>query len=66
MTLRLVNIGESKAVTILDDLMCSTERLIVAPYAKLREVHIKITSIEDTPEENVQAISPLCEEIYRR
>ncbi len=65
-TLRLVNIGESKAVTILDDLMCSTERLIVAPYAKLREVHIKITSIEDTPEENVQAISPLCEEIYRR
>lgn len=65
-TLRLVNIGESKAVTILDDLMCSTEHLIVAPYAKLREVHIKITSIEDTPEENVQAISPLCEEIYRR
>lgn len=65
-TLRMVDIGESKAVTILDDLMCSTERLIVAPYAKLREVHIKITSIESTPEENARVIAPLCQEIQRR
>jgi nicotinamide-nucleotide amidase len=65
-TFRMIDIGESKAVTILDDLMGSSERLIVAPYAKLREVHIKVTSIEDTSKENEAAIQPIRDEIYRR
>jgi nicotinamide-nucleotide amidase len=65
-TFRLIDIGESKAVTILDDLMGASERLIVAPYAKLREVHIKVTSIEDTAKENEAAIQPIRDEIYRR
>jgi nicotinamide-nucleotide amidase len=62
----MIDIGESKAVTILDDLMGASDRLIVAPYAKLREVHIKVTSIEDTAKENEAAIQPIRDEIYRR
>ncbi len=65
-TFRMIDIGESKAVTILDDLMGASDRLIVAPYAKLREVHIKVTSIEDTAKENEAAIQPIRDEIYRR
>ena len=65
-TFRLINIGESKAVTILDDLMGASKNLIVAPYAKLREVHIKITSIEDSLEQNQKAIQPIRDEIYTR
>ncbi len=44
-TYRLVNIGESAAVTVLDDIMVSTDEFILAPYAKLREVHLKATAI---------------------
>jgi nicotinamide-nucleotide amidase len=44
-TFKLVNIGESTAVTILDDIMEASEDFILAPYAKMREVHIKATAI---------------------
>ncbi len=45
-TFKMIGIGESQAVTIIDDIIQAGERFIVAPYAKLREVHIKVTSIE--------------------
>ncbi len=44
-TFKLINIGESQAVTILDDLMTYSESFILAPYAKLGEVHLKATAI---------------------
>ncbi len=44
-TFKLINIGESNAVTILDDIMEASEDFILAPYAKLREVHLKATAI---------------------
>jgi nicotinamide-nucleotide amidase len=44
-TFKLLHIGESHAVTILDDLMEASEDFILAPYAKLSEVHIKATAI---------------------
>lgn len=50
-TFRLINIGESTAVTILDDLMTFSESFILAPYAKLNEVHLKATAIGDNETE---------------
>ena len=44
-TYKLINIGESDAVTILDDIMEASEDFILAPYAKLKEVHLKATAI---------------------
>lgn len=44
-TYKLVNIGESAAVTIIDDIMNSEGKHILAPYAKLSEVHLKATAI---------------------
>ncbi len=44
-TFKLVNIGESQAVTVLDDMMTYSETFILAPYAKLGEVHLKATAI---------------------
>lgn len=44
-TFKLLHIGESHAVTIIDDLMQASDEFILAPYAKLSEVHIKATAI---------------------
>jgi len=44
-TFKLLNIGESHAVTLIDDLLESSNEFILAPYAKLSEVHIKATAI---------------------
>ncbi len=65
-TFRLADIGESQAVTILDDLMGARKHLIVAPYAKLREVHIKVTSIEESKEKNIKAMEPIRKIIRQR
>lgn len=63
---RLVGIGESNAVTILEDIMQASHELIVAPYAKLREVHIKVTSIQLTKELAEEAVAQIGKIIEER
>lgn len=55
-TYKLINIGESQAVTILDDIMEASDDFILAPYAKLREVHIKATAIGEDVQQLKQRI----------
>jgi len=65
-TYKLVNIGESSAVTVLDDIMEACEDFIVAPYAKLREVHIKVTAIGEDANFLSQRIAKVDSIIYER
>lgn len=44
-TFKLINIGESTAVSMIPDLIQDTPEFRLAPYAKLREVHLKATSM---------------------
>ncbi len=43
-TLRLFGIGESKAESMIQDLMEQSQNPTVAPYAKLCEVHLRLTA----------------------
>lgn len=65
-TFKLLHIGESQAVTILDDLMVSTDDFILAPYAKLSEVHIKATAIGKDKEVLEKRINLTALELYKR
>lgn len=65
-TYRLVNIGESLAVTVLADIMQASDRLIVASYAKVREVHIKITAIENNKDDCLKAVNKISRIIEER
>jgi len=65
-TFKLLNIGESHAVTILDDLLESTETFIFAPYAKLSEVHIKATAIGNEVDQVQAKIDLITIEVVKR
>ena len=65
-TLKLVGIGETAAETTLSDLINAQTNPTIAPYAKLGEVHIRITaSALDEAAANT-LITPITEEIYSR
>lgn len=64
-TLRFCGIGEAALETELQDLM-ENANPTVAPYAKLAEVHIRLTAKASSEEEAVRVIAPMEEEIRRR
>jgi len=64
-TLRFCGIGEAALETDLQDLM-ENSNPTVAPYAKLAEVHIRLTAKAGSEEEALQVIGPVEEEIRRR
>lgn len=65
-TFKLINIGESNAVTLLDDIMEASEDFILAPYAKPREVHLKATAIGEDLEVLKERIKKVETIIYER
>lgn len=64
-TLRFCGIGEAALETELQDLMEHTNPT-VAPYAKLGEVHIRLTAKASSEEEAAKVIDPMEGEIRRR
>jgi nicotinamide-nucleotide amidase len=64
-TLRIVGIGESLVEDAVKDLMFGTNPT-VAPYAKLGECHLRITSRAQTDAAALQKIEPVEEEIRKR
>jgi len=65
-TFKLVNIGESAAVTVLDDIMESSRDFTLAPYAKMREVQLKATAIGEDINELYRKINGVEKIIYDR
>lgn len=58
--------GESAVETEILDLIDGQTNPTVAPYAKLGEVHLRVTAKADTEAEAKELVKPMTEELYRR
>lgn len=65
-TVKIVGIGESRAETMISDLMDQQTNPTLAPYAKICEVHLRVTAKADSYEEAMALNAPMVDEIKRR
>lgn len=63
---KICGIGESKAETLIEDLIANQSNPTIAPYAKTAEVHFRITASAKTIEESYELMNPLINEIKKR
>lgn len=63
---KICGIGESKAETLILDLIEGQDNPTIAPYAKSGEVHFRITAAADHATQGEQMIAPVLEELFRR
>ncbi len=63
---KICSIGESKAETMIADLLEAQKNPTIAPYAKTGEVHIRITARASDEEKAELMIKPIIEELYQR
>lgn len=64
--IKLCGIGESKAETMIADLMEIQTNPTIAPYAKTGEVHLRVTAKAADKNEADKLIQPVLEDLYRR
>lgn len=64
-TLRIVGIGEAALEEQMSDLLIDPE-VTLAPYAKVGEVHLRLTTRAKSTEEGESKVKPMADEIYRR
>lgn len=62
---KLCGIGESRAETVVSDLMEQSNPTL-APYAKVGEVHLRVTAKAKNEAEAEGMMTPVMEELYRR
>lgn len=65
-TIKVIGYGESEAVLIVSDLIDNQANPTIAPYAKLGEVHFRITASANDEEEGKILVSPIVEEFKNR
>lgn len=65
MTLRVFGIGEAALAEQIDDLL-QGQSVTVAPYAKIAEVHLRLTTIAPSWQEAQSALAPVAAEIRKR
>ncbi len=65
-TVKVAGIGESKAETMVSDLMETQNNPTLAPYAKTGEVHFRITAKADSVKEAMELNNPLVQELKNR
>ena len=63
---KICSIGESRAETMVADLMEQQSNPTLAPYAKTGEVHFRVTAKAKDQETADQLMQPLLEELFRR
>ncbi|MGF0032937.1 competence/damage-inducible protein A [Bariatricus sp. SGI.154] len=63
---KICSIGESKAETMIADLMDAQTNPTIAPYAKTGEVHLRVTAKAENEEVAERLIEPVMEELFRR
>ncbi len=63
---KICSIGESKAETMIADLMDAQTNPTIAPYAKTGEVHLRVTAKAAGGEEAERLIAPVMDELFRR
>lgn len=65
-TVKLCGIGESKAETMVADLIAEQSNPTIAPYAKTGEVHLRITAKAVDEKEAKKLIKPIVKELKNR
>jgi nicotinamide-nucleotide amidase len=63
---KICGIGESKAETMIRDMIDAQTNPTIAPYAKNGEVHLRVTALAATKEEGRGLTAPIVEELKRR
>lgn len=63
---KICGIGESRAETDILDLIDNQSNPTIAPYAKLSEVHFRVTASGDTKEEAEGLLGPVVKELQAR
>jgi len=65
-TVKICGIGESKAETMVKDLIDSQTNPTIATYAKTGEVHIRVTAMAADEEEGRKLLKPMIKELESR
>ena len=65
-TVKIVGIGESKAETMIKDLIDAQTNPTIATYAKTAEVHIRVTASASDDKEAKKLVKPVVKEIKAR
>lgn len=63
---KICGIGESKAETMIEDLITHQTNPTIAPYAKTGEVHLRITASASDITEGKALVKPVVEELEKR
>lgn len=63
---KVCSIGESKAETMVADIMDVQTNPTIAPYAKTGEVHFRVTVKAEDQESAEQLMTPMIDELYQR
>lgn len=65
-TVKICGIGESKAASMIQDLIDGQSNPTVAPYAKTGEVHLRVTARAQDEKEAKQLVKPMVKELKNR
>ncbi len=65
-TVKVCGVGESKAETMVKDLIDTQTNPTIATYAKTGEVHLRVTASADTEKEAKKLIKPVVKELKNR
>ncbi len=65
-TVKIVSVGESIAETRIKDLIDAQTNPTIATYAKVGEVHVRVTASADSDEEAMKLIKPVVKELKSR
>jgi nicotinamide-nucleotide amidase len=63
---KICGVGESKAETVILDLIENQTNPTIAPYAKNGEVHFRVTASASNHEEAEKLLAPVIQELYNR
>ena len=63
---KVCGIGESRAETMVKDIMDSQTNPTIAPYAKTGEVHFRVTAMAENEKAGKELVKPVVKELKRR
>lgn len=65
-TVKICGVGESKAETMIEDLLAAQSNPTIAPYAKTGEVHLRVTAKAEDEKSAKKLIKPIVKELKNR
>ena len=63
---KICGVGESAVADRLDDLIRAQSNPTIATYAKIGQVHVRVTAKAETPEEGERILAPVMEQVRAR